>query len=151
MIYESRKSRLGANMRYDSDCPRFCGTFWHITKTIKGQSPKTISEYYLDLRMFFRFMKLMRAACRFVQTGQITIRDVDLEFIRSITTSDIFEFLSYLANDRTGKSGCGRPAYGITPTARAQEALCHKSFCKYLTVRTGSLRSIRGRYMEYLS
>lgn len=48
-------------MRYDSDCPQILRDFLAYHETIKGQSPKTISEYYLDLRMFFRFMKLMRA------------------------------------------------------------------------------------------
>ena len=89
-------------MRYDSDCPQILRDFLAYHETIKGQSPKTISEYYLDLRMFFRFMKLMRAGMTVrSRLDEITIRDVDLEFIRSITTSDIFEFLSYLANDRT--------------------------------------------------
>lgn len=137
-------------MRYDSDCPQILRDFLAYHETIKGQSPKTISEYYLDLRMFFRFMKLMRAGMPVrSRLDEITIRDVDLEFIRSITTSDIFEFLSYLANDRTENPDAARPAYGITPTARARKLSAIKSFYKYLTVRTKQLTVNPVADMEY--
>ncbi len=130
--------------------PDFAGLFLAYHETIKGQSPKTISEYYLDLRMFFRFMKLMRAGMPVrSRLDEITIRDVDLEFIRSITTSDIFEFLSYLANDRTENPDAARPAYGITPTARARKLSAIKSFYKYLTVRTKQLTVNPVADMEY--
>ena len=42
------------------DCPQILRDFLAYHETIKGQSPRTISEYYLDLRMFLRFLKLMR-------------------------------------------------------------------------------------------
>ena len=100
--------------------------------------------------MFFRFMKLMRAGMPVrSRLDEITIRDVDLEFIRSITTSDIFEFLSYLANDRTENPDAARPAYGITPTARARKLSAIKSFYKYLTVRTKQLTVNPVADMEY--
>ena len=89
-------------MHYNSDCPSILRDFLAYHETIKGQSPKTMSEYYLDLRMFFRFMKLMRNGMPIhSRLDEISIRDIDLDFIRTISTSDIFEFLSYLANDRT--------------------------------------------------
>ena len=47
-------------MQRYSDCPQILRDFLTYHETIKGQSARTISEYYLDLRMFFRFMKLMR-------------------------------------------------------------------------------------------
>ena len=46
-------------MKY-ADCPQILRDFLSYHETIKGQSQKTISEYYLDLRMFLRFMMLMR-------------------------------------------------------------------------------------------
>ena len=42
------------------DCPQILREFLIYHETIKGQSQLTISEYYLDLRMFLRFIKLMR-------------------------------------------------------------------------------------------
>ena len=40
-----------------TDCPLVLREFLSYHETIKGQSPRTVSEYYLDLRMFLRFMK----------------------------------------------------------------------------------------------
>ena len=52
-------------------------------ETIRGQSPRTISEYYLDLRMFFRFMKLIKQDMPYnTPLEEISIRDVDLNFIK---------------------------------------------------------------------
>ena len=47
-------------MKRSSDCPQVLREFLIYHENIMGQSPLTISEYYLDLRMFLRFMKLMR-------------------------------------------------------------------------------------------
>lgn len=127
-------------MRYNSDCPSILRDFLAYHETIKGQSPKTMSEYYLDLRMFFRFMKLMRNGMPIhSRLDEISIRDIDLDFIRTISTSDIFEFLSYLANDRTADPDTTVPTYGISPAARARKLSAIKSFYKYLTVRTKQL------------
>ena len=47
-------------MQKYSDCPNILKEFLVYHENIKGQSQLTISEYYLDLRMFLRFVKLMR-------------------------------------------------------------------------------------------
>lgn len=132
------------------DCPQILRDFLIYHETIKGQSPRTISEYYLDLRMFFRFMKLMRNDMPIhTRLDEIDIRDVDLEFIRTITTSDIFDFLSYLANDRTPNPDSPSPDYGISPAARARKLSALKSFYKYLTVRTKQLTENPVADLEY--
>ncbi len=132
------------------DCPMVLRDFLTYHETIKGQSPKTISEYYLDLRMFLRFMKLIRGDMPIhTRLDEIDIRDVDLDFIRSITTSDIFDFLSYLANDRTPNPDSPVPDYGISPAARARKLSALKSFYKYLTVRTKQLTENPVADLEY--
>ena len=88
-------------MKRYSDCPQVLREFLTYHETIKGQSPRTISEYYLDLRMFFRFIKLMRNDMPMhTPLEDIPIKDIDLSFVGSITTSEVFDFLSYLANDQ---------------------------------------------------
>ena len=47
-------------MKRYADCPLILRDFLTYHENIKAQSPRTIHEYYLDLRMFLRFMKLMR-------------------------------------------------------------------------------------------
>lgn len=132
------------------DCPQILRDFLIYHETIKGQSPLTIGEYYLDLRMFFRFMKLMRNDMPIhTHLDDISIKDVDLEFIRSITTSDVFDFLSYLAADRTANPDSAAPDYGIAPTSRARKLSALKSFYKYLTVRTKLLTDNPVADLEY--
>ena len=137
-------------MKRYNDCPQILREFLTYHETIKGQSKLTISEYYLDLRMFLRFIKLMRSDMPVrSDLNEIDIRDVNLDMIRSITTSDIFDFLSYLANDRTPNPESLAPEYGISPTARARKLSAIKSFYKYLTVRTKQLTDNPVADLEY--
>lgn len=127
-------------MKKYSDCPQVLRDFLTYHETIKGQSPKTISEYYLDLRMFLRFVKLMRNDMPInTRLDDLPINDIDIQFVREITTSEIFDFLSYLANDRNPSPDSPAPDYGISATSRARKLSAIKSFYKYLTVRTKQL------------
>ena len=102
-------------MRKYSDCPQVLKEFLAYHENIKGQSQLTISEYYLDLRMFLRFMKLMRNNMPIdTPLEDIDIRNVDLKFLESIDTSDVFEFLSYLANERSFRENSPAADYGIS-------------------------------------
>lgn len=137
-------------MKKYQDCPQILREFLVYHETIKGQSQLTISEYYLDLRMFLRFVKLMRCDMPIhTRLDDIDIVDIDLKFVQSITTSDIFDFLSYLANDRTNNPDSPAPDYGISATARARKLSAIKSFYKYLTVRTKQLKDNPVADLEY--
>ena len=118
-------------IRY-ADCPQILKDFLSYHETIKGQSAKTIQEYYLDLRMFLRFMVLVKREMTYdTDLNTIEIKDVDLAFIETISVSDIFDFLSYLANDRVSDQRDADP--GIGSAARARKLSSIKSFYKYLT------------------
>jgi len=133
-----------------TDCPQILRDFLTYHETIKGQSQRTISEYYLDLRMFLRFMKLMRNDMPIhTKLEDIEIRDVDVEFVGTITSSDVFDFLSYLANDRAVHPDSPAAEYGIEPAARARKLSALKSFYKYLTVRTKQLQENPVADLEY--
>ena len=137
-------------MQRYSDCPIILRDFLAYHETIKGQSQKTISEYYLDLRMFLRFIKLMRNDMPIpTRLDDIPIKDVDVAFVGSITTSEIFDFLSYLANDRNPNPDSPAPDYGISASARARKLSAIKSFYKYLTVRTKQLQENPVADLEY--
>lgn len=132
------------------DCPQILRDFLVYHENIKGQSQLTVSEYYLDLRMFLRFMKLMRNDMPMTTNLEdIVIKDIDIDFIREIDTSDIFDFLSYLANDRAINPDSAAPEYGISPAARARKLSAIKSFYKYLTVRTKQLQENPVADLEY--
>lgn len=137
-------------MQHFSDCPQILRDFLTYHETIKGQSPRTISEYYLDLRMFLRFIILMRNDMPIdTRLDDISIRHVDLDLIGSVTSSDIFDFLSYLANDRTANPDAAFPEHGISASSRARKLSTIKSFYKYLTVRTKQLQENPVADLEY--
>ena len=119
--------------RYN-DAPQVLRDFLSYHETIKGQSKRTVAEYYLDLRMFLRFMKLVRNELPYnTPLDDIPIKDVDAAFLASVRTSEIFDFLAYLANDRENpESG----EAGISTASRARKLSAIKSFYKYLTVST---------------
>ena len=137
-------------MKRYSDCPQILREFLIYHENIKGQSQLTISEYYLDLRMFLRFVMLMRNDMP-IQTSldAIDIKNIDLAFIQSIDASDVFDFLSYLANDRTTNPSSAAPEYGISASSRARKLSAIKSFYKYLTVRTKQLDENPVADLEY--
>lgn len=122
------------------DCPLPLRDFLTYHENIKGQSQKTIQEYYLDLRMFLRFMVLVKNEMPYdIALETISIKHVDLKFLEAITTSDVFDFLSYLANDRVKTEHGSYEETGIGASARSRKLSAIKSFYKYLTVRTKQL------------
>ena len=137
-------------MQKFADCPQILKEFLIYHENIKGQSQLTISEYYLDLRMFLRFIKLMRNEMPVnTKLEDIPIKDIDIRFIQEIDTSDIFDFLSYLSNDRAVNPDSSSPDYGISPASRARKLSAIKSFYKYLTVRTKQLQENPVADLEY--
>lgn len=137
-------------MKKFADCPQILRDFLTYHENIKGQSPRTISEYYLDLRMFLRFIRLMRNDMPLnTPLEDIPIRDIGLDFVGSITTSEVFDFLSYLANDRPLNPDSVYTEYGIEPSARSRKLSAIKSFYKYLTVRTKQLQENPVADLEY--
>ena len=137
-------------MKKYHDIPQILREFLIYHENIKGQSQLTIQEYYLDLRMFLRFVKLMRNDMPIsTNLDEINIKDIGLDFIRQIDTSDIFDFLSYLANDRSINPDSSAPEYGISASSRARKLSAIKSFYKYLTVRTKQLQENPVQDLEY--
>ena len=137
-------------MQKYSDCPQILKEFLIYHENIKGQSQLTISEYHLDMRMFLRFVKLMRNDMPInTRLDDIPIKDINLEFISQITSSEIFDFLSYLANYRNPTPDSPAPDLGISASARARKLSTIKSFFKYLTVRTKQLQENPVADLEY--
>ena len=137
-------------MQKYSDCPYILKEFLDYHEQIKGQSKLTISEYYLDLRMFLRFIKLMRNDMPLdTCLDDIDIKDIDTVFLASITTSEVFDFLSYLSHDRAINPDSAAPEYGISASARARKLSAIKSFYKFLTVRTKKISENPVADLEY--
>lgn len=105
--------------------PKLLRDFLTYHETIQGHSPKTVDEYYLDLRTFFRYLKLDKGlVCRDTPFEEIEIDDLSLALVGSVTLTDVYSFMNFLSRDR----GLGAPA-------RARKISAIRSFYKYLTVK----------------
>jgi site-specific recombinase XerD len=76
--------------------------FLNYKLVIQGRSPKTVDEYHLDLRLFFRYIisRQNGISTSSEEFEKINISIVDERFVRTIQTIDILEFMSYLASER---------------------------------------------------
>jgi len=119
---------------YRSEAPPILRDFLVYHETIQAHSKKTVDEYFLDLRAFFRYLKLER---RLVPADtpldQISIADVDLEFVRSVTLTDVYAYMSYLTRDRANRPNSPDTGYGLAASSRARKIATIRSFYKYLT------------------
>lgn len=106
--------------------PSLVREFATYKSAIQNASEKTVNEYLLDLRTFFRFLvardqKIEPSAEAF---ENIDIRNIDLDYIRNITQEDIYEFLMYADRVR-----------GNMAAAKSRKLSALKGFFKYLTVK----------------
>lgn len=127
-------------MDYRSESPAVIRDFLIYHETIKGHSKATVDEYFLDLRNFFRFLKIERGLVnRNTDFNDISILDVDLEFVGAVTLTEVYSYLSYLARDRQLHENARSPEYGLNAASRARKIATIRSFYKYLTNKTKQL------------
>lgn len=123
-------------MDYRFESPPILKDFLIYHETIKGHSPKTVDEYFLDLRTFFRFLKVERGIVpRNTEFDTINIMDVNLDFVGAVTLNEVYDYLSFLARDRIVNQRSRSKEYGLAATTRARKIACIRSFYKYLTVK----------------
>ena len=106
--------------------PSLVREFASYKSVIQNASEKTVSEYLLDLRTFFRFLLARDKGISPESDNfeKIDISHIDLEYIKNITTEDIYEFLMYTDNVRKNLAA-----------AKSRKLSSIKSFFKYLTVK----------------
>ncbi len=123
-------------MDYRSQSPSILRDFLAYHETIKGHSSATVDEYYLDLRMFFRYLKIDRGlVLRSTDLDEISIMDVDLNFVASVTINEVYDFLAFLSRDRVVNKRSRSKEYGLSATSRARKIASIKGFYKYLTIK----------------
>ena len=77
-------------MDYRTEAPALIRDFLVYHETIQGHSSRTIDEYFLDLRSFFRYIKQKKdLISKDVPFDSIMIDDVDLSLVHSITLSNV--------------------------------------------------------------
>jgi len=118
---------------YRNEAPEILRDFLSYHETIKSHSPRTVDEYYLDLRNFFRYLKQVRdPALKDCALDEISIRDVDLEFVKKVTLTDIYDYMTYLSRDRAQHHNSRNSDYGLNAASRARKIATIRSFYNYL-------------------
>ena len=119
-----------------SDAPQVLRDFLVYHETIRGHSKNTVDEYYLDLRTFFRYLKLSRGAVpRTTELEDISIADIDVAFVAKVTLAEVYDYLAYLSRDRIKQPNSSEPEFGLTASSRARKIAAIRSFFKYMTVK----------------
>lgn len=127
-------------MDYRSEAPPVLRDFLSYHETIKGHSRATVDEYFLDLRNFFRYLKIERGLVpRSTELDDISIQDVDLKLIASVTLNDVYDYMAFLSRDKVKNERSHEPEYGLMASSRARKIATIRSFYKYLTVKTKQL------------
>ena len=126
---------------YRTEAPQILRDFLSYHETIKAHSKRTVDEYFLDLRNFFRYMKQIRdPALSGKSLDEIDIMDVDLDFVASVTLTDIYGYMTYLSRDRVQHQNSPNSDYGLNAASRARKIATIRSFYNYLTNKTHQLR-----------
>ncbi len=123
-------------MDYRDESPAILRDYLTYHETIKGHSRATVDEYFLDLRNFFRFLKIERGLVpRSTELDDISILDVDLDFVSKVTLAEVYAYLAFLSRDKAKFTRARSEEYGLNAASRARKVSCIRGFYKYLTVK----------------
>ena len=126
---------------YRTQAPQILRDFLAYHETIKAHSKRTVDEYFLDLRNFFRYLKQQRdPSLAGLELDEIDIMDVDLDFVASVTLTDIYGYMTYLSRDRVQHQNSPNSDYGLNAASRARKIATIRSFYNYLTNKMHLLR-----------
>lgn len=106
--------------------PTVLQEYAEYTVVIKGNSEKTVCEYLLDLRTFFRYMitKWNDLTLSDDEFEKLSIKSIDAEDVRRVTQKNIIQYLMFAGKDRKN-----------SPTTRMRKLSALKSFFKYAHVK----------------
>lgn len=125
-------------IEYMNESPMILREYFGYMETIKGKSTRTVEGYFIDLRSFFRYIKISRGLVSSdVKFEKISILDIDLNLIESVRLTDVFEFLNYTASVR-----------GNNNNTRSRKCSSIRSLYHYLYSTT---RQIKQNPVEELS
>ena len=112
------------NKAYFGTVPVTVRNFLNYQSTIKNKSENTIDQYCLDLRMFLRYILLLRTGETITNEEQfdtVDITGLSPDFYKTIKLDDAYNFLSFCRSERANQE-----------KARARKVSCIRSFFKYL-------------------
>ena len=125
--------------RGDALTSRALREFANYKTNIQNRSKMMVDEYLLDLRIFFKFIIAARSdlPVEGEQFDSIAINDCGFEFMSSVTADEIYDYMSYLRQDR-----------GISPRSAQRKLSAVKSLYKF-AVATGKIRENPARDIDH--
>lgn len=95
-------------------------------RTIQGCSEKTVNEYMLDLRTFFRYLIAIDKGIDIESDEflEIDVRIIDADYLSKVKTEQIYEFLFYTGNTRKNMW-----------SAKARKLSAIKGLYKFMTIK----------------
>lgn len=121
------------------EIPIILEDYLNYMETIKGSSPNTVKEYYLDLRTFFRFLKLRyKLVENNIEFDEIDISDIDLNLIKKITIQDFHAYLSFTVRNRENGT-----------YTRFRKVASIRSFFNYLYIKVNLIDHNPAEYLEF--
>lgn len=92
-------------------------------QTVRQKSVKTVDEYFIDLRTFFRYLKRSRnLVSSDIPFEKIPIDDIEVTLLQSVTLNDAFEYMNYLQRER-----------GNQAAARSRKVSSLRGFFNYIS------------------
>lgn len=126
----------GDNM---DDIPLILEDYLNYMETIRGKSPNTVKEYFFDIRIFLRFLKIRyRLVEKNTPLEEIEIYDIDIDFIKRITIQDLHAFISFVDKNR------GNGNY-----AKARKVASIRSFFDYLHTKINLIEKNPANNLEF--
>lgn len=121
---------MATHHAYDDSC-QSVRNFLSYIGTVRNNSSKTVDEYHTDLRTFFRFMKRHRGLVSDdISFESISVTDITVDFIGSITLTDILEYMNFLKTERNNSA-----------KTRSRKVSSLRSFYKYMCNKTNAIET----------
>lgn len=109
-------------VNYSELCPAPMCDFLEYMLSIRGRSSKTVSEYFLDLRTFYRFLAMRYRLSPQVEVfDEIDINLVSLDTLKKVNIMDLHSFIAFIDRERNN-----------TNRTKARKIACLRSFFKYM-------------------
>lgn len=115
------------------DCPDILTRYLTHIVLIRNLSVRTANNYYISLRTFFRYIKMIRDRIPESDFEKIKIADVDKDFLKLISKDDIESFLKFLQKEKNDNKHNGHN--GVT--SRNNKLSAVKAFYRYLQKNEG--------------
>ena len=109
-----------------AEFPPLIRNFANYKDVVQGCSKKTVTEYLFDLRTFCRYLTAARnnLPTSGEEFDKIDITSLDAAFFESVTTSEVYDFLTFVKGERDNAN-----------RALARKLSAIKQFYKYCTVK----------------